>query len=217
MESNLSEGTALSTRVNRLELAYQLTKNTYNKKCLSRNTKMKHYQTVIRPEALYASECLTLNRKGLMEKLEIRERKIMRKILGPVKEGDCYKRRPNQELYKYCERITNVARKRRLAFYGHVYRMHPTRLTNRILSYWQNRKTKSPWLMEVDKDLQELGITEENLKDRTALRKMLKHKKFQDRLPTKKTGALRTKERNQQNSLRMRNYWANIKAHSKMQ
>lgn len=214
LEPNLSEGTALSTRINKLELAYQLTKNTYNKRCLSRNIKMKHYQTVIRPEALYASECLILNRKGLTDKLEIQERKIMRKILGPVKEGNEYKKRPNQELYRHTEKITDVARKRRLAFYGHVSRMHPTRMTNQLLTYWQRRKTKSPWLTEVHKDLLELGVTDRDTKDRTSMRIKLKQIKFQDKPPRKKKGALWTKERKQQHSQRMRDYWANIKTHS---
>lgn len=215
LEQDLSERTALSSRVNKLELAYQLTRSTYNKKCLSRNTKMRHYQTVIRPEALYASECLIFNRKGLTGKLEIKERKILRKILGPVKEGNDYKRRPNQELYEYCEKITDVARKRRLTFYGHVFRMHPTRLTNQLLIYWENRKTKSPWLVEVRSDLQELGGTDRDLKDRVSLRKMVQHGRFQDKPPQKRRSGLWTQERKEQHSQRMRDYWANIRSRPK--
>ena len=87
IEASMSEKVAFTSRMNKMELAYHLTKNIYNKRSISLNTKLKHYCTVIRPEALYASECLAMNKKGMMEKLEIKERKILRKILGPVKEN----------------------------------------------------------------------------------------------------------------------------------
>ncbi|MFP3036156.1 MAG: hypothetical protein ACEY3A_04110, partial [Wolbachia sp.] len=78
----------------------------YNKRCLSRNTKLRHYHAVIRPETLYISEFLILNRKCLNEKLED-ERKILRKIMGPVKMDGEYRRRYNQELYNYTKKITD--------------------------------------------------------------------------------------------------------------
>ena len=71
-----------------MRVAYHLTKEFYNKKSLSINDKLKHYTTVIRPEALYASECLSLNPKMMMEDLEIIERRILRKILGPIRENN---------------------------------------------------------------------------------------------------------------------------------
>ena len=45
-----------------------------------------HYLTVIYQVALYATECLTLNMKKMMEELEIAERRILKKII--VKDGD---------------------------------------------------------------------------------------------------------------------------------
>ena len=32
---------------------------TYNKKYISINVKLRHYATVVRPEAIYGAECLT--------------------------------------------------------------------------------------------------------------------------------------------------------------
>lgn len=39
-------------------------KHIYNKEHLSINTKLKHHYTVIKPEILYATECLNLLRTG---------------------------------------------------------------------------------------------------------------------------------------------------------
>ena len=102
------------------------------KKSIPINAKLRHYSTVVRPEALYGAECLTLNKKMMMEVLAIAERRILRKILGPIKEGDQYRRRHNNELYKHFEKTADTIRKRRIAFYGHLQRMDSDRLTGRI-------------------------------------------------------------------------------------
>ena len=65
---------------NKMKVAYHLTKDTYNKKAISINAKLRHYSTVICLEALNAAECLTLNKRMMMKQLE--ERKILRKNLG---------------------------------------------------------------------------------------------------------------------------------------
>ena len=38
-----------------MERAYGITKDIYNKKCVSKNAKIRHYSTVVKPECLYAS------------------------------------------------------------------------------------------------------------------------------------------------------------------
>ena len=166
IDPNLSEKAAFESRIRKMEMAYNLTKAIYNKKSISTNAKLRHYQTVIRPEALYAAECLAMHRKGLTENLEVKERKILRKILGPVKENGEYRRRHNHELYTHVEKITDAMRKRRIAFYCHITRMNPARLTNRIFTYFLKKKTKGAWFTEVDKDLQELGITTNDIWER---------------------------------------------------
>lgn len=60
---------------------------------------------------------VTLNRKGLTNKLEIQEINVLRRTLVPNKEEGEYRRQPNQELYKHTTKIiTDVARKS-LAFF----------------------------------------------------------------------------------------------------
>ena len=78
--------------IHKMERAYtrSITKDIYNKKRISKNAKIRHYSTVVKPEFLvYASECLEFNYN--LDKLEILERQIIRKILGPRK-TDVYKR-----------------------------------------------------------------------------------------------------------------------------
>ena len=209
IEPNLSERASLSMRVNKLELAYRLTKNTYNKKCLSRNLKLTHYTSVIKPEALYAMECLSLNRRGLVEKFEGRERRILRKILDPVKEDGDFRRRHNSELYEHIERLSDCARKRRVAFYAHVARLPPNRLTNRLFTFWKNKKVRTTWLTETEKDIKELGI--KDLKNRQSVRRTLKEVRGFQEKPRRK-GTRWTEERKELHRQKMRQYWAKIKA-----
>lgn len=61
------------------ELGVQLIMNTYNNKKISINVKLRRYQTVTRPEALYTSERLNLTKTGLFKNLEL----LLKKILGP--------------------------------------------------------------------------------------------------------------------------------------
>ena len=61
---NAVQSKAMEFRKNKLELAFQLTKDTYNKKSLSWGSKIAHYKTVIKPEALYGAETLNMNFKG---------------------------------------------------------------------------------------------------------------------------------------------------------
>ena len=46
---------------------------------------MRHYATVVRPEALYGAECLTLNKRMMMEELAIAERRILKNFQDQLK------------------------------------------------------------------------------------------------------------------------------------
>lgn len=205
IQENGLEKSAVEERVHKMERAYGITKNFYNKKCLSKNLKIRHYTTVVKPECLYASECLVLNYK--LDKLEVLERRIMRKILGPVKTNEVWKLRSNDEIYRNIESITETIRKRRLLFFGHIYRMDDSRLTKRIFKYlWEKRSTTS-WIQEVKKDLERNNIREVETVDREIFRKkVLSMEGFQGRV-RKKPGAKWSEDRKQQHSQRMKEYW----------
>lgn len=103
-----------------------------------------------------------MDRKGMNEKLDAKQRKIQRMILGPIRENGEHRRRHCSELYLHVERITDTFRKRRTAFYG--LRKSSKRLTNQTYPYSVNKKTTGSWCMEVERstyhseDIQECHI-----------------------------------------------------------
>lgn len=205
IQENGLEKLAVEERVHKMERAYGITRNIYNKRCLSKNLKIQHYNTVVKPECLYASECLVLNYK--LQKLEVLERKIIRKILGPQKNTEVWKLRSNEEVYRNIENITETLRKRRLLFFGHLYRMNNNRLTKQIFKYLWDKKSTIAWIQEVKKDLERNNISEKDATEREIFkRKVLKMEGFQGR-KEKKTGSKWTEERKRAHSEKMKEYW----------
>ena len=92
------------------------------------------------PLYLYASETLTSENKGLIEDVEKRERRILRKIYGPRydEEHKTYKNVSNNKLYENVERMSDTFRRRRTRFYGHIKRMSNDRLTKKIVNNFDN-------------------------------------------------------------------------------
>ncbi|KAK9880117.1 hypothetical protein WA026_008632 [Henosepilachna vigintioctopunctata] len=134
---------------------------------MSIHTKIRHYNTVIKPQALYASE--TLLTKNDMENILKEERKIIRKILGSKRTEEGYRLHSR----KITQQISNIAadiRKRRLKFYGHISRLPQTRIANRILKYIKGVKSTTPWITQVEIDLQKARIDQTDVQDRNTYR-----------------------------------------------
>ncbi|XP_068084860.1 uncharacterized protein [Anabrus simplex] len=200
------EKAAQKTRLQKFRKAYGRVHNIYNKNCLSRHAKIRHYNTVIKPEVLYASETLTLNGKGDLENILKEERRILRKIFGPRKTEDGYRLRSR----KVTEELSNIAadiRKIRLKFYGHVRRLPASRLTHKILTYIEHLKN-IPWVLEVKKDLEKAHIDSTDTADRNLYRKKINGWKVQpENEVKKKTGAKWTEEGKGIHGERMRAVW----------
>ena len=216
IQENGIETKANENRCQKLEIAYRLTQNMYNKRCISKHTKLHHYKTVIKPECLYGSETLILNRKTDSDNMRKKECKIIRKILGPKFTDEQYRLRSKQEIKQYTD-IHSDIRKRRLSFYGHIKRMNANRLTRRILEFYENRSKAATdtikWMGEIKKDLKLAGITQEDIQDRKIFRsKIHSWKVDQDDAPKKKTGRPWTEERKEAHSKRMKEIWAQRKA-----
>ncbi|KAL4088534.1 hypothetical protein QTP88_023628 [Uroleucon formosanum] len=94
-------------------------------KAVSKNLKVQIYTTLIRPVVLYGSETWPL-RKAEQMRLEVFERKILRRIFGPCKDDQTgeWRKRHNQELQNLFQRpdITKEISVRRLRWAGHAWR-----------------------------------------------------------------------------------------------
>jgi hypothetical protein len=66
-------------------------------KSISRKAKLAIYKTIIKPIVTYASETWVLTKKD-EALISTRERKVLRKLFGPVNERNVWRIRSNQEL-----------------------------------------------------------------------------------------------------------------------
>lgn len=194
-------------RITKLQKAYRLTWNHYNKRCISINAKLRHYNTVVLPEALYASETTVIKGRTKIKEIEKQERKILRKIYGPVQKEGIWIKRPTRELYEQIETITNNIRKRRARFYGHIHRMNEDRLTKKIFNIATTNTVKINWVQETLEDLKSLNISTEDMTDREKYREKIRKQKFEQIPKEKKTGKKWTEERKKKHSEYMRDYW----------
>ena len=198
-------------RLQKLKTALGLVQNLYNKKSMSRQTKIRHYNTVIKPAILYASETLTLIRKCELEEIKKEERKIIRKILGARHTEDGYRLQSN----KTTEKFSNIEidfRKRRMKFFGHITRLPEDRLTKKIIDYLTSLKNPTPWLNEIRKDLKNADIRSTDIVERNVFRRKVdKWDVMPEQLKQKRCKPKWSEERRQAFSERMKAYWHNKK------
>lgn len=197
-------------RIRKLQKAYKLTWNYYNKKSISFNAKLRHYNTVVLPEALYAVETTQIRGQTKIKEIEKQERKILRKIFGPVQEQGIWMKRPASDIYKHTDKITDTFRKRRMQFYGHIHRMNENRISRQILTVINSGKGKTKWIKEVEEDLRQANITINDAGNRNEFRNTIKKHTF-DTTTQKRPGCKWTAERKKQHSEHMKKIWAQRK------
>ena len=94
------EGTISDCVKDRIQVgnrAYAAKYHILKSKIIKRSSKLQIDKTLIRPGVTYGSETWTLT-KSDENLLRIFERKIVRKIYGPIQEGDIWRIRNNEEL-----------------------------------------------------------------------------------------------------------------------
>jgi len=108
--------------------------NHMKSRIISRNIKTLLYKTLIRPVLTYGEETWVLSKQD-EHRLSIFERKILRKIYGPVTEGGRWRIRTNQELHQLCGEndIVKFCKLSRLRWAGHVIRQDDDDLSRRVL------------------------------------------------------------------------------------
>lgn len=133
-------------------------------KQLSLKTKIRIYQTVIRPSVTYACETWIMNKRE-QEKLERWERKVLRKIYGGRKEGEEWRRRTNEEVMNMYgdPSIVQVAKAQRIRWLGHIQRLPNERTTKIMLraspiGSKRRGRPRKKWMDAVEEDIKKLGI-----------------------------------------------------------
>jgi len=134
-------------------------------RALNRNLKLKKYKSLIRPVVTYGCEAWTLTTRD-EQRLRIFERKILRKIYGPVQDkAGSWRIRMNHELNELIGNadIVRFIKSRRRAWLGHVMRMDEKRIPKRILE-WKpigrriRGRPRKRWVEDIEEDIQALGI-----------------------------------------------------------
>jgi len=114
--------------------AYYGLRNHMKSRIISRNIKILLYKTLIRPVLTYGAETWVLSKQD-EHRLSIFERKIPRRICGPVIDGGRWWIRTNQELYQLCGEndIVKFCKLSRSRWAGHVIRQDDDDLSRRVL------------------------------------------------------------------------------------
>ena len=91
IEEEIKERIALRNK------AYYANKKMFQSKIITKRAKLKLYHSIIRPIVTYTCETWIL-KEPVINKLLVFERKILRKIFGPIKEKGIWRIKTNQEL-----------------------------------------------------------------------------------------------------------------------
>jgi hypothetical protein len=137
------------------------------------------YIALIRPVAVYGSECWTLT-ENIKQKLLVIERRILRRIFGPTQKADWEWRLKTNEKLENAIRYENIVRhntNKRLSWLGHVETMPNKRVAMNIYKWkpYATRPKGRPrlrWEDDARNDLRKMGV--KNWKQRSQERKQWK-------------------------------------------
>jgi hypothetical protein len=116
--------------------------NILKAKNISRKYKVIVYKTLIKPVLMYGADTWVLSKADEL-RLGVFERKILRRIYGPICEGAKWRSRYNEEFYHLCDEtdLVTTVRITRLRWVGHeckiVYHVRK--------SPWTSRRTEGEW------------------------------------------------------------------------
>jgi hypothetical protein len=143
--------------------AYYGLQNRMKSRIISRNTKTLLYKTLIRPVLTYGAETWVLTKQD-EHLLSIFERKILRRIYGPVMDRGRWRIRTNQELYHLCGEndVVKFCKLSRLRWAGNVISQDDDDLSKRVLLSGPGGKRprgrpRLRWIDGVEEDVARLG------------------------------------------------------------
>jgi sorting nexin-29 len=165
ISNNHDTSLEIKRRILAAQRAFFGVKHLLKSKRISRQAKVTMYKTLIRPVALYGSE--SWNMTGTDEHaIGVFERRILRVIFGPKRDGELFKSRSNMELYQIFNEADIVKRIKvnRLRWAGHVIRRPVEAPLNKVFKsdFLDGRRLrgrpKNSWKEAVDRDSIALGI-----------------------------------------------------------
>jgi hypothetical protein len=155
----------IKSRLNSGNACYYSAQNLLSSRLISKNLKIKIYETVILPVVLYGCETWSLT-LGEEHRLRVFENRVLRKIFGPKREEDgSWRKLHNDELHDLCSspNIVRMIKSRRMKWAGHVARMGEGRDVYRVLVGRPEGKRplgrpRRRWEDNIKMDLTEIGI-----------------------------------------------------------
>jgi len=159
----------------------------FKSKLLTKKSKLRMYQTLVRPMVIYICETWVL-KENIKTKLRVFERKVLRRIYGPTKESDgTWRIKSNEELNGLIgnKNIINYIKAQRLACFGHVHRMPDNNMVKKVY-VWSPAVTRSlgrpknRWEDDVKRDIANMKITDW----RDCIRNRPKWKEFVEKAKT---------------------------------
>jgi hypothetical protein len=126
----------LQERINNANKTYFMQQNVFKNKNVSKKLKLTLKNATIDKTLTYASEIWTLTKRD-RKQMNIFERKVYRRILGPVydNEKENWRILTNKEIYARVKKPTIIETigLNRLHWFGHVQRMEENRIPIRVL------------------------------------------------------------------------------------
>jgi len=116
--------------------AYHANQFLFKRRLVSKKLKMKLYCSIIRPIVTYDCETWVL-KETTKNKLMVLERKVLRKIFGPIKERvSTWRIKTSDELDKLIihKNIINYTKVQRLSWFGDLYRMSEDRMVKKYVN-----------------------------------------------------------------------------------
>ena len=165
IENNNRNDRCIKERIQTGSKAYYGNLQVLKSKIISRRSKLQIYKTLIRPVVTYGAETwmLTAAEENVLRRFE---RKVLRKIYGPVVDKGVWRIRYNTELCKLMvgEDIVRFINAQRIQWLGHVERMDETAIPKRVLKgkLYATRRIGRPrirWLEDVIADPRRMGIS----------------------------------------------------------